>query len=185
MSWPLLNTLANSVLLNHNDRSKYKCHDFTMFLGSCHITITILYSLPGDTLKDLEAFNLIWLALHKQLELCQELRPDYVNKMVSSTGELRLGVQELWEPPWISFICCKRQFHIKTNFESFQRKSFPIGTRPSWQFSLVTVSLVVSPQDISCLALVVQFQDRAKGQLTLHMSHFCNIGGAAVLHPII
>lgn len=85
--WPLLNPLANSVLLNHNDRPKYKCQDFAMFPVFYHITITILYSLPGDTLEDLEAFNLIWLAAHKQLELCQEQRPDYVNETAWSTRE--------------------------------------------------------------------------------------------------
>lgn len=57
--------------------------------------------------------------------------PDYVNKVASSTGELQTGMQELWELPWISFICSKRQFPIKTNFKSCQRKLFPIGTRPS------------------------------------------------------
>lgn len=67
--------------------------------------------------------------------------PDYVNKTALSTGELQLGVWELWEPPWISFICSKRQFPIKANFKSCQRKLFPIGNRPNWQLSSTTVSL--------------------------------------------
>ena len=139
MSWPLLNSLANSVLLNHSDRSKYKCHDFAVFPGSCHISITILYSLPGDTLEDLEAFNLIWLAPHKQLELCQE--PSQIMSTRCCVHRVApAGCSEkLWE--WISFICSKRQFPIKTNFKSCQRKLFPIGIRPSRLLSLATASL--------------------------------------------
>ena len=140
MSWPLLNSLANSVLLNHSDRSKYKCHDFAMFPGSCHITITILYSLPGDTLEDLEAFNLIWLAPpHKQLELCQEPSPIMSTRCCVHGGAPAGCSGELWE--WISFMCSKRQFPIKTNFKRCQRKLFPIGIRPSRLLSLATVSL--------------------------------------------
>lgn len=139
MSWPLLNSLANSVLLNHSDRSKYKCHDFAMFPGSCHITITILYSLPGDTLEDLEAFNLIWLAPHKQLELCQEPRPIMPTRCCVHGGAPAGCSGKLWE--WISFMCSKRQFPIKTNFTRCQRKLFPIGIRPSRRLSLATVSL--------------------------------------------
>lgn len=137
--WPLPNRLANSVLLNHNDRAKYKCHDFTVVPGSCHIAIPILFSLPRDTLEDLEAFSLIWLTPHKQLELCQEPSLIMSTRLSHPQGSSS-RYAEFWEPPWINFICSKRQFLTKTDFRRCQRKLFPIGNKHRWRLSFITVS---------------------------------------------
>lgn len=124
--WPLPNRLANSVLLNHNDRAKYKCQDFTLVPGSCHIAILILFSLPRGHFGRFRGFQPNLTGSTQTAGALPRAQPDYVNKAASSTGELRPGLWSSGNRHELALYAPRGNFLQKQTSDTARGNCFPL-----------------------------------------------------------